>query len=76
MARPVSVNLEQAVLRTHAWLTSPRDALGFYGAEAIAHELADLGVRLHAQYPDHPSDLDPAQVADSPAPEPLFRKFN
>lgn len=49
MARRVSATFEQAVIRTHARLTSPRNALGFYGAEAIAHELADLGVRpLHS----------------------------
>ena len=45
MARRVSATFEQAVIRTHARLTSLRNALGFYGAEAIAQELADLGVR-------------------------------
>lgn len=35
---------EQVVIRTHARLNSPRNPLGFYGAEAIAHELADLGI--------------------------------
>lgn len=44
MARRVSATFEQAVIRTHARLTSPRNPLGFYGAEAIAHALADLGV--------------------------------
>ncbi|MDF0674335.1 MAG: leucine zipper domain-containing protein [Nitrospira sp.] len=44
IARRVSATFEQAVIRTHARLTSPRNPLGFYGAEAIAHELADVGV--------------------------------
>lgn len=44
MARRVSATFEQAVLRTHARLTSPRNPLGFYGAEAIAQELSDVGV--------------------------------
>ncbi|MFY4730130.1 helix-turn-helix domain-containing protein [Nitrospira sp. BLG_2] len=45
MARRVSATFEQAVIRTHARLTSPRNPLGLYGAEAIAQELADAGVR-------------------------------
>jgi hypothetical protein len=45
MARRVSATCEQAVIRTHGRLTSPRNSLGFSGAEAIAHELADLGGR-------------------------------
>ncbi|MDI3462317.1 MAG: hypothetical protein OJF50_001138 [Nitrospira sp.] len=44
MARRVSATFEQAVIRAHARLTSPRNPLGFYGAEAIAQELADAGV--------------------------------
>lgn len=36
---------EQAVIRAHARRTSPRNPLGFYGAEAIAQESADAGVR-------------------------------
>lgn len=44
LARRVPATFERVVLRTHARLTSPRHPLGFYGAEAIFHELADLGV--------------------------------
>ena len=49
MVRRVDATFEEAVIRTHARLTSPRNPLGFYGAEAIAQELADLRVRpLHS----------------------------
>lgn len=48
-ARRVSDAFEQAVLRTHAWLISPRNPLGFHGAEAIAQALAELGMHpLHS----------------------------
>lgn len=44
-ARRVSDTFERAVLRTHAWLVSQRNPLGFHGAEAVYQALADLGVR-------------------------------
>ena len=45
MARCMSATREQSVIRTHARLPpSPPDPLAFYGAEAIAHKLAGLGV--------------------------------
>ena len=49
LARQASQAFERVVLRTHARLKSPSNPLGFHGAEAIHHELADLGIRpLHS----------------------------
>lgn len=45
LPRRVSPTFERLVLRTHTRLRSRRNPLGFYGAEAIAHELLALGIR-------------------------------
>jgi hypothetical protein len=44
MARQVSASCERLVVRMHRTLKGTRNPLGFCGAEAISHELADLGV--------------------------------
>jgi len=49
IARRVRASFERLVVRVHRKLKSKRNPLGFWGAEAIFNELADLSVRpLHS----------------------------
>lgn len=45
LARKVSPAFERLVVRVHCKLKGPSNPLGFCGAEAIYHELVELGVR-------------------------------